>query len=95
MRCRTNGDGSTILQVADDGPGISEDVNARVFEDFFSTKGSEGTGIGLLVAQKVAEDHGGKVTFSSKPGSGTTFTVTIPAAASRTELPVVTSSIEG
>jgi PAS domain S-box-containing protein len=84
LRCRKNGDGMTLLQVADNGPGISEDINARVFEDFFSTKGTEGTGIGLLVAQKVAEDHGGKVTFSSKPGFGTTFTVTIPTAASRT-----------
>lgn len=86
LSCRTNGEGMTVLQVADDGPGISEDVNARVFEDFFSTKGTEGTGIGLLVAQKVAEDHGGKVTFSSKPGRGTTFTVTIPTAGSRPEL---------
>jgi len=85
MSCRTNGDGTTIFRVSDDGPGISEDINARVFEDFFSTKGSEGTGIGLLVAQKVAEDHGGTVTFSSKPGRGTTFTVTIPTAASRPE----------
>ena len=74
--------------MSDDGPGISEDLNARVFEDFFSTKGTEGTGIGLLVAQKVAEDHGGNVTFSSQPGRGTTFTVTIPTAASRPELPV-------
>jgi signal transduction histidine kinase len=88
IRCRKDGEGSTLLQVADDGPGISEELNAKVFEDFFSTKGTEGTGIGLLVAQKVAEDHGGKVTFSSKPGAGTTFTVTIPTAASRTELPV-------
>lgn len=86
LSCRTNGEGMTVLQVADDGPGIPEDVDARVFEDFFSTKGTEGTGIGLLVAQKVAEDHGGKVTFSSKPGRGTTFTVTIPTAASRPEL---------
>jgi len=83
LRCRKNGDGSTMFQVADDGPGISEDTNARVFEDFFSTKGTEGTGIGLLVAQKVAEEHGGKVTFSSNPGQGTTFTVTIPTAATR------------
>jgi signal transduction histidine kinase len=88
MSCRANGDGTTVFQVSDDGPGISEDVNAKVFEDFFSTKGTEGTGIGLLVAQKVAEDHGGKVTFSSKPGRGTTFTVTLPTAASRPELPV-------
>jgi PAS domain S-box-containing protein len=91
MSCRATGDGTTVLQVSDDGPGISEDVNARVFEDFFSTKGTEGTGIGLLVAQKVAEDHGGKVTFSSKPGRGTTFTVTIPTGANRDELPVVDS----
>jgi len=88
LRCRKNGDDSTLFQVADNGPGISENMNARVFEDFFSTKGTEGTGIGLLVAQKVAEDHGGKVTFTSKPGKGTTFTVTIPTAASRTDLPV-------
>ncbi len=88
LRCRTSGNGATVLQVADNGPGISEDVNSRVFEDFFSTKGSEGTGIGLLVAQKVAEDHGGKVTFTSQPGQGTTFTVTIPNAAHRNELPV-------
>jgi len=88
LGCRRNGDGLTIFEVADNGPGISEDVNAMVFEDFFSTKGSEGTGIGLLVVQKVAEDHGGKVTFSSKLGTGTAFTVTIPTAARRTELRV-------
>jgi PAS domain S-box-containing protein len=88
LRCRKNGDDTTLIQVADNGPGISENMNAQVFEDFFSTKGTEGTGIGLLVAQKVAEDHGGKVTFTSKPGSGTTFTVTIPTAATRTDLPV-------
>ena len=41
-----------------------------------------------VVHRDVAEDHGGKVTFSSKPGRGTTFTVTIPTAASRPELPV-------
>jgi PAS domain S-box-containing protein len=88
VSCRADGDGVTVFEVKDDGPGISEDVNARVFEDFFSTKGSEGTGIGLLVAQKVAEDHGGKVSFSSKPGHGTTFTVTIPTAASRSEIAI-------
>jgi signal transduction histidine kinase len=91
LSCRRNSDGATIFQVTDDGPGISEDVNARVFEDFFSTKGSEGTGIGLLVAQKVTEDHGGKVTFSSKPGQGTTFTVEIPNNGSRSELPVASA----
>jgi PAS domain S-box-containing protein len=79
LRCRRGSKGETILQVSDTGPGIPADVNGRVFEDFFSTKGTEGTGIGLLVAQKVAEDHGGKVSFHSPPGGGTTFTVTLPS----------------
>jgi PAS domain S-box-containing protein len=78
LGCRKNEEGETVFEVADNGPGISEDMNERLFEDFFSTKGSEGTGIGLLVAQKVAEDHGGRVTYTSKLGHGTTFTVTIP-----------------
>jgi signal transduction histidine kinase len=79
MRCHRNGDGSTVLEVEDDGAGIPADLNNKVFEDFFSSKGSEGTGIGLLVVQKVAEEHGGTVSFDSDPGRGTTFTVTLPA----------------
>jgi signal transduction histidine kinase len=79
LRCLQDGDGSTVLEVEDDGAGIPEDMNNKVFEDFFSSKGSEGTGIGLLVVQKVAEEHGGKVSFTSIPGKGTTFSVRIPA----------------
>lgn len=79
LRCFSNGKGSTVLEVEDDGAGIPDEMNNRVFEDFFSSKGSEGTGIGLLVVQKVAEEHGGDVTFTTEPGKGTTFTVTIPA----------------
>jgi PAS domain S-box-containing protein len=81
LRCHQDPAGTTVLEVEDNGAGIPEDMNHRVFEDFFSSKGSEGTGIGLLVVQKVAEEHGGKVTFSSTPGQGATFTVTIPQAA--------------
>jgi PAS domain S-box-containing protein len=78
VRCHHNGDGSTVLEVEDNGAGIPDEMNHRVFEDFFSSKGSEGTGIGLLVVQKVAEEHGGGVSFRSRPGHGTTFTVIIP-----------------
>jgi PAS domain S-box-containing protein len=81
LRCRQGSGGSTILEVQDNGAGIPEDMNSKVFEDFFSSKGTEGTGIGLLVVQKVAEEHGGKVVFTSTPGEGTVFTVTIPQAA--------------
>jgi signal transduction histidine kinase len=78
LRCRRNGTGATLLEVEDDGCGIPEELNGKVFEDFFSSKGTEGTGIGLLVVQKVAEEHGGRVTFTTTPGRGTTFTVTLP-----------------
>ena len=78
LRCGRNGDGSTVLAVEDDGAGIPDDLNSRVFQDFFSSKGTEGTGIGLLVVQKVAEEHGGTITFDSRPGEGTVFTVVIP-----------------
>ena len=80
LRCRENGEGSRVLEVEDDGPGIPEELNSKVFQDFFSSKGTEGTGIGLLVVQKVAEEHGGKVTFESVPGEGTKFIVVIPNA---------------
>jgi PAS domain S-box-containing protein len=80
IRCFENGNGTTVFEVEDDGAGIPEDLSHRVFQEFFSSKGSEGTGIGLLVVQKVAEEHGGKVTFESRPGHGTVFTVTIPNA---------------
>ncbi len=81
IRCHSDAAGTTVLEVADDGAGIPEELNHKVFEDFFSSKGSEGTGIGLLVVQKIAEEHGGRVTFTSTPGVGTSFTVTIPRTA--------------
>jgi PAS domain S-box-containing protein len=80
LRCKHNGEHATILEVEDDGAGIPEDLNNKVFQDFFSSKGTEGTGIGLLVVQKVAEEHGGRVTFESTPGKGTRFSVSIPSA---------------
>lgn len=78
LRCWQNGTGETVLQVEDNGEGIPEDLAHKVFQEFFSSKGVEGTGIGLLVVQKIAEEHGGSVAFTSTPGEGTVFTVTIP-----------------
>ncbi len=80
LRCRKDAKEGTVLEVEDDGSGIPEEASEKVFEDFFSSKGSEGTGIGLLVVQTVAEEHGGKASFQSESGKGTTFTVNLPAA---------------
>ncbi len=68
------------IEIEDNGPGIDEMVQKRVFEPFYTTKGPrEGTGLGLSVSYFiVAEDHGGDISVDSKPGEGTTFTIRLP-----------------
>ena len=79
LGCRCDDCGATVIEVSDNGAGIPDAVKPKVFEGFFSTKGTEGTGLGLLVVQKVVEEHGGEVCFNSEQGHGTTFTVVLPA----------------
>ncbi len=70
------------LAVSDDGEGIREEDRARVFEPFFTTKpAGRGTGLGLPVVRNIVLAHGGSIDFESQPGSGTTFTVTLPLGA--------------
>jgi len=64
--------------VRDNGCGISEENLTKLGKTFFSTKGSEGTGLGLSVTYKVIEEHRGHVQVESKVGAGATFTVTLP-----------------
>jgi signal transduction histidine kinase len=78
IRSRAGANGSTIVEVADNGVGIDKDLKAHVFEDFFSSKGDQGTGLGLMVTQKIMREHGGSITFRSRSGTGTTFTATFP-----------------
>jgi two-component system NtrC family sensor kinase len=70
------------LQVQDDGVGIPEEMMANVFEPFFTTKeGAHGVGLGLAISKGIVERHHGRIEVHSKPGSGTTFTVTLPVDA--------------
>jgi PAS domain S-box-containing protein len=72
--------GTFELRVADTGRGIAGPDLAHVFEPFFSTK-PEGSGLGLALVDRVVRDHGGDVDVRSETGVGTTFTLTLPAAA--------------
>jgi two-component system NtrC family sensor kinase len=64
------------VSVADDGPGIPEELLPRVFEPFFTTKPEgEGTGLGLSICQGIMKEHGGRITLESSVGVGATFTV--------------------
>ncbi len=68
------------LSVSDTGCGIPPEDLPRLFEPFFSTKGSRGTGLGLAVTWGLVEGHGGTLEVQSEPGAGSCFTVKIPLA---------------
>jgi PAS domain S-box-containing protein len=70
-------DGMALLTVMDSGRGITEEVGKNLFTPFYTTK-STGTGLGLAICRQIVEAHGGKVTFESRLGEGTTFTVALP-----------------
>jgi PAS domain S-box-containing protein len=71
--------GTVNVQVCDDGPGIPADIRQQIFEPFFTTK-ARGGGLGLSIAHRTAELHGGALTVACPPGGGTVFTLTLPAA---------------
>ena len=75
-------DGSIVLTVEDDGPGIPPELGERIFDRFVRGAGdtrSGGTGLGLAIVRAVAESHGGAVTLESRPGGGSRFVVRLPA----------------
>jgi signal transduction histidine kinase len=65
-------------QVTDNGCGMDEETRKKVFQIFFSTKGSRGTGLGLMIAKKIVDEHGGLIDLSSEKDSGTVFRVRLP-----------------
>ena len=70
-------DDQVEIAIRDTGPGIAPDVGQRLFEQFFTTK-AQGTGLGLYISRQIIEEHGGTLRWQSTPGTGTTFTATLP-----------------
>ena len=64
-----------MFEITDNGTGIDEKTQRNIFEEFFSTKGSAGTGLGLAVVEKIVNKHGGRIEVTSTPGKGTKFKV--------------------
>jgi len=81
LRVRTYRDAScVVVEIGDNGPGISPDVQTHIFEPFFTTKGvGEGTGLGLDTVQRIVKKHHGSIQVTSKPGD-TLFQVWLPLA---------------
>ena len=72
--------GNIVISMSDNGEGMTDEVKQRLFENFFTTKPvGQGTGLGMSIIRDIVENkHGGKITFDSLEGEGTTFTFTIP-----------------
>jgi signal transduction histidine kinase len=71
-------DGCAVVEIGDNGPGISHEVQPHIFEPFFTTKGvGEGTGLGLDTVQRIVKKHRGNIQLTSKPGD-TRFQVWLP-----------------
>ncbi|MFO7831429.1 MAG: ATP-binding protein [Desulfuromonadaceae bacterium] len=67
------------IHISDTGPGIEQEEQEKIFTPFFTTKPEgEGTGLGLYLCRKIAQEHNGDILFKSKPGQGSTFTFVIP-----------------
>jgi two-component system, OmpR family, sensor kinase len=82
IRVGTDGD-DAVLEVADDGPGMSQEDAQRIFERFYRAdssraRASGGTGLGLSIVNSLVKAHGGSVTVTTAPGAGCCFRVTLP-----------------
>ncbi|MGD9216342.1 MAG: PAS domain S-box protein [Desulfobacteraceae bacterium] len=75
---RLEEDRTIRFDVSDNGSGMSEEVKEKLFSSFFSTKGPQGTGLGLLVTSKLIEEHQGTIDVESQLEIGTTFTIRLP-----------------
>lgn len=65
-------------QVIDNCGGMPEEIKNKIFKNFFSTKGSFGTGIGLMLTKKIVDEHNGFIGFESEEGAGSVFTIRLP-----------------
>jgi CheY-like chemotaxis protein len=83
LRARRAGHG-VRMEVADTGLGMSDEVRRRCLEPFFSTKGQQGSGLGLSLVNAIVERHGGTLAVESRPGAGTTIVMCFPPGTAST-----------
>ncbi len=79
--------GGVEYQVSDNGSGMDESVQQRMFQGFFSTKGTNGTGLGLMMTKRIVDQHGGAIEVKSRPGEGATVIIRLPAGLAKANAP--------
>jgi len=81
---RSSGEGTVIIEVEDNGPGMSPEVRQHIFDPFFTTKpAGEGSGLGLSICQSIIQSMNGKIEVESEQGRGCLFRLVLPAAQAR------------
>jgi signal transduction histidine kinase len=75
--CRTGGARNVSITIADNGPGVPDDMKEKIFEPFLSSK-ETGVGLGLAVSRRIVEAHGGTLLVTDNPGRGARFTIYLP-----------------
>ncbi len=71
------GNGEMVLEISDNGPGMDDQIQKKLFQPFFTTR-EQGTGLGLAIVRKIVEAHGGTISVHSQPGRGSRFTIRLP-----------------
>ncbi len=69
---------TVCFQIEDNGPGVPEEIREKLFREMVTTKGSAGTGLGLIVTNKIVREHGGHLRYRSSPTGGTVFEIIVP-----------------
>jgi signal transduction histidine kinase len=70
-----------IVDIQDDGVGMTRETRAKIFDLFYSSKGRAGTGLGLFITRQVVGQHGGRIEVESSPGEGSLFRIVLPRRA--------------
>ncbi len=79
IRSRKSENWAVEYQVEDNGCGMDDVIRTKVFQSFFSTKGSRGTGLGLMISKKIIDEHGGAIELKTEENKGSTFVIGLPA----------------
>jgi signal transduction histidine kinase len=77
---------AVAFQVVDNGCGMDEETKEKIFQRFFTTKGSRGTGLGLMITKKIIDEHEGEIDFESETGKGTRFVIKLPERDQRSSI---------
>jgi len=78
LRSISKKDCAVEYQVIDNGIGMDEEIKKKIFQMFFSTKGSRGTGLGLMITKKIVDEHGGVIEYQSEKNKGARFIIRLP-----------------